>query len=205
MLIGLIIRYFYQMADEECLGKEVSPYHCTVAIGSLILVATLLVATTHPSFAFAMKLSMRVKLVWSTMIYVNCLQLKAENRRLSSIVNMMTNDVRRFDEFAVLGHCLLIIPIQTGLFLTIAWHYIGSACLASFLAFLVLAYVTSRLSKHFALLRSKSIRLTEKRLDILGETFRKLRALKIYTLENRFLNRVLQARRFACRGILLFF
>ena len=65
----------------------------------------------------------------------------------------MTNDVRRFDEFALMSNYLLIVPIQTMFILIISWYYIGPSCMATFSAFLVLAYLLSVLGKHLANLR----------------------------------------------------
>lgn len=108
---------------------------------------------------------------------------------------MMTNDIRRFDEFALMINYLLIVPIQTVMILTIAWYYIGYSCLATFMAFIVLAYAFSYLSKHFAKLRTESIVFTENRLKSLDEVFRHLRAIKIYTLENKFMQKIINLRK----------
>lgn len=86
-----------------------------------------------------------------------CLKLTANSpnsHNLSYLINLMTNDVRRFDEFSVMAHYLLIVPIQTVLILVISWYYIGASCLATFSAFILLAYALSILGKYIANLRS---------------------------------------------------
>ncbi len=108
---------------------------------------------------------------------------------------MMTNDVRRFDEFALMSHYLLIVPLQTALILALSWAYIGASCLATFAAFLLLAWSFSVVGRRLAQRRTASSLHTERRLKVLGEVLRYLRALKMYTLEGRFLEKVVALRR----------
>lgn len=71
----------------------------------------------------------------------------------SQIFNMITNDIRRFDEFSLMIHYLILVPIQTTLILAISWYYIGPVCLATFGMFIMLAFVLSHIGKHYSALK----------------------------------------------------
>ncbi|KAI2811396.1 Multidrug resistance-associated protein 4 [Blomia tropicalis] len=190
ILIGLLIRYFHEKGKPD---STISLQYALLITIILCLSSLLFIASHHPSILLPMKLSLRIKIIWSTLIYNNALKLNQKN--LSYLVNMMTNDVRRFDEFAILFPYLFLVPIQTILILIISWIYIGPSCLATFSAFIILAYFLSILGKYIANLKTKSIAFTEKRLKILNEIFRYLRGIKIYTLEMKFISKIIEARR----------
>lgn len=75
LLIGLIIRYFYQLSSEKPPSSEssnsspISTLYCLAATVGLCLSSLLLISAHHPSLQSAMRLSMRVKIVWSAIIY----------------------------------------------------------------------------------------------------------------------------------------
>lgn len=109
-------------------------------------------------------------------------------------MTLLTTDIQRFDEFALLCQFLVAVPIQTAVLLHLSWLYMGPACLSTFVSFSALSYILSYISRRSAKLRSASIAYTQKRLALLGEVFRHLRALKIYTLESKFLAKIFKAR-----------
>ena len=83
VLIGLIIRYFYQLSTlnnemEKVLrntdygtssSSTISTLYCLIITFGLCVSSLLLIASHHPSLHLAMKLSMRIKIVWSSLIY----------------------------------------------------------------------------------------------------------------------------------------
>jgi len=71
VLIGLIIRYFYQLSSssDQFDNSKISTSYCLLITVGLCVSSLLLIASHHPSLLLAMKLSMRVKIVWSSLIY----------------------------------------------------------------------------------------------------------------------------------------
>ena len=49
---------------------------------------------------------------------------------VGQIVNIMSNDVNRFDEFTIFASYLVVAPIQTAIIVYIVWTYLDVACLA---------------------------------------------------------------------------
>jgi hypothetical protein len=56
---------------------------------------------------------------------------------IGQMVNLLSNDVNRFDQSTIFLHYLWVGPIQTAIVTVILWTYYGPACLAG-LAVLVL-------------------------------------------------------------------
>lgn len=107
----------------------------------------------------------------------------------------MTNQTRRFDEFFLLKYQLIIVPIQTIFILLISYFYIGPTCLVTFIIFILFAYFNLFLSRRFSSLRNCSSQYTEQRLKLLDETFKNLFSIKIFTLEQLFLKKIIESRK----------
>lgn len=213
VLIGSIIAHFHGLANPNAASS--STLDCLVLIIVLCTSSLVMISLHHPSWILTMRLSMRVKILWTALVYdkvgfynllvlrlmhssclwSQCLRLAHSSASgLTHLVNLTTNDVRRFDEFALMSQYLLVVPLQTLLLLMLTWWYIGSACLGTFIAFVCLAYGLSYISRRLAFLRRQSTGHTEARLQLLAEVLRHLRAIKAYTLEESFLAKIFRGR-----------
>nr|XP_027201895.1 probable multidrug resistance-associated protein lethal(2)03659 [Dermatophagoides pteronyssinus] len=189
ILIGWIIRHFSSSSSSS------NPMWMIIG---LCITSLALIVCHHPAMLLALRLSMRMKIIWSSVIFDKCLHLSYQSvyhRNISGIINLLTSQTRRFDEFALLFYHLILVPIQTVIILIIAYGYLGSASLFAFTMFISFALLNSYLSRRFSLKRSAAIVFTDQRLKFLNETFIHLRTLKILALEQPFIRRIFLARR----------
>ncbi|OTF79499.1 ABC transporter sub-family C-like protein, partial [Euroglyphus maynei] len=165
---------------------------------SLCITTLALILCHHPAMLLALRISMRIKIVWSSVIIDKCLHLSYDSdyhRNISSILNLLQSQTRRFDEFSLLFYHLILVPIQTIIILIIAYGYLGRSSLIAFTMFITFALFNSYLSRRFSSQRSAAMAFTDQRLKFLNETFSHLRTLKILALEQPFIRRIFLARR----------
>jgi len=49
---------------------------------------------------------------------------------IGQMVNLLSNDVNRFDQATIFIHYLWVGPLQTAIVTVILWYYFGPSCLA---------------------------------------------------------------------------
>jgi ATP-binding cassette subfamily C (CFTR/MRP) protein 4 len=125
--------------------------------------------------------------------------LKLSNKALGEstvgqMVNLLSNDVSRFERFTQYLHYLWLAPLQFSLIVYLSWKSIGNA---TFVGSLLLLFVPfqSWIGKKFSQLRSKTAKKTDIRIRIMNEIIKGIKVIKMYAWETSFSNLVANARR----------
>ncbi|XP_078669852.1 ATP-binding cassette sub-family C member 4-like [Branchiostoma floridae x Branchiostoma belcheri] len=159
--------------------------------------AVLQALTHHPAFFLAYRMGMRTRVGCSSLIYRKVLRLGSEGLGQSStgqIVNMLSNDVQRFDQAFIFPDFLWIGPLQTVAILSLLWHEMGPSCLAGLLFVLLTIPIQSYLGKRLSTLRSEIALKTDKRVNLMHEVISGIRAVKLYTWEELFTHQIQDIR-----------
>ncbi|KAI8512524.1 Multidrug resistance-associated protein 4 [Branchiostoma belcheri] len=111
------------------------------------------------------------------------------------IVNLMSNDVNRFDLGFQFIHYLWIGPVQAIVISAILWGELGPSCLAGLGFMLFLFPVQSAMGKLFSKFRSQTADRTDERVRTMSEIISAMRVIKMYTWEEPFGTLVKKQRR----------
>ena len=125
-MLGRVIRYF---ANDPNITYE---WACIYA-GGVCLCTFMFISMHHPTMQHIMRLGMRLRVSCCALMYKKALKLSRASvgqTAVGQIVNIMSNDVNRFDEFTIFASYLVVAPIQTAIIVYIVWTYLDVACLA---------------------------------------------------------------------------
>ncbi|XP_074657445.1 ATP-binding cassette subfamily C member 4-like [Tubulanus polymorphus] len=153
------------------------------------LCALFLATVQHSYFQGVMSLGMRVRVSCCALMYRKALRLSntsLNKTTVGQIVNLMSNDVSRFDIAVIFCHYLWLGPIQAVTVLALLWYNLGPSCLAGFAVLILLVPLQSYMGKLFAMLRRKTAVQTDERVRIMSEIISGMRVIKMYCWEKLF-------------------
>ncbi|BFZ06670.1 hypothetical protein BsWGS_09709 [Bradybaena similaris] len=182
ILLGGLIRYFTPEATVSKLDAWLYAFGVSFC-------AIVLAVSHHPYFFCVQRIGMRMRIACCSLMYKKCLKLS--NKALGEtttgqIVNLMSNDVNRFDQAVVFLHFLWVGPLQAIAVLVILWHELGPSVLAGFFVLLLLIPVQGFMGKLFSKLRHKTAIHTDERVKVMNEIISGMRVIKMYCWEKPF-------------------
>ncbi|XP_051881887.1 multidrug resistance-associated protein 4 isoform X2 [Pristis pectinata] len=194
IMLGKIINYFenYNMDDTEA-SKIAFGYAAGLSL------CTLFLAVLHHLYFFHVQRSgMKLRIAMCHMIYKKALRLNniaLAKTTTGQIVNLLSNDVNKFDQATIFLHFLWVGPLQVIAVIALLWHEIGPSCLAGIAVLLILMPVQTIFGKWFSVLRSKTAVLTDSRIRTMNEVISGMRIIKMYAWEKPFTSLITQIRK----------
>ncbi|KAH9505170.1 Multidrug resistance-associated protein 4 [Bulinus truncatus] len=182
LLLGGLIRFF--TPESQVSKQEAWLYAFGVSMCAIILAIT-----HHPYFFCVQRIGMRMRVACCSLMYKKCLRLSNKalgETTVGQIVNLMSNDVNRFDQAVVFLHFLWVGPMQAIAVLIILWHELGPSVLAGFFVLLLLIPVQGFMGKLFSKLRHKTAVHTDERVKVMNEIISGMRVIKMYCWEKPF-------------------
>ncbi|CAG2106728.1 unnamed protein product [Medioppia subpectinata] len=137
---------------------------------------------------WAALVGVRVRTACCALIYRKSLRLSHSSlgkTTVGQILNIMSNDIHRFDEFALRSQALFVAPMQAAIVLYLLWPYLRWACLAG---------MTALMGRMFRNIRQKTAKLTDSRIRLMQEIIAGMRVIKMYAWEQPFALLVATAR-----------
>ncbi|XP_040034735.2 ATP-binding cassette sub-family C member 4 isoform X1 [Gasterosteus aculeatus] len=194
LLLGKIILYFenYDPDDQTSL-HEVYGYAAAMSLCTFGL--TIL---QHLYYYHVQRTGMKIRVAMCHMIYRKALGLNSESlvhTTTGQIVNLLSNDVNRFDEITLNLHYLWVGPLQAMVIILLLWYEIGPSCLAGVAVMALMLPVQTWFGKLFGVFRSKTAVLTDNRIRIMNEVVSGIRIIKMYAWEKPFSALVTEIRR----------
>uniref|UniRef100_A0A4W2DEJ1 ATP binding cassette subfamily C member 4 n=1 Tax=Bos indicus x Bos taurus TaxID=30522 RepID=A0A4W2DEJ1_BOBOX len=111
------------------------------------------------------------------------------------IVNLLSNDVNKFDQVTIFLHFLWAGPLQAIVVTALLWMEIGISCLAGMAVLIILLPLQSCIGKLFSSLRSKTAAFTDTRIRTMNEVITGIRIIKMYAWEKSFADLITNLRR----------
>ncbi|XP_033954587.1 ATP-binding cassette sub-family C member 4-like isoform X2 [Pseudochaenichthys georgianus] len=185
LLLGEVI-LFFENYDEQTSLRMVYVYAAAMSISPFAL--TIL---QHLYYYYVQRIGMRIRVAMCHMIYKKALGLSSESMGQTTtgrIVNLLSNDVNRFDEAMVI--------------IVLLWCRIGPSCLAGVAVLALMMPVQTVFGKLFGIFRSKTAVLADNRIHIMNEVVSGIRIIKMYAWEKPFSALVTDVRRKEIRQIL---
>uniref|UniRef100_A0A4W5PLT9 ATP binding cassette subfamily C member 4 (PEL blood group) n=1 Tax=Hucho hucho TaxID=62062 RepID=A0A4W5PLT9_9TELE len=131
-----------------------------------------------------------------TLIEALCLNSTALGKTTTGqIVNLLSNDVNKFDEVTIFLHYLWVGPLQAAAVMVLLWHEIGPSCLAGMAVLVILMPIQTLFGRLFSSLRGTTAALTDNRIRTMNEVVSGIRIIKMYAWEKPFAALVDEVRR----------
>ncbi|XP_021561645.1 multidrug resistance-associated protein 4, partial [Carlito syrichta] len=194
IFLGKIINYFedYDPTDSAAL-------YTAYAYATVLTFCTLILAILHHLYFYHVQCAgMRLRVAMCHMIYRKALRLSnmaMGKTTTGQIVNLLSNDVNKFDQVTVFLHFLWAGPLQAIAVTALLWMEIGISCLAGMVVLIILLPLQSCIGKLFSSLRSKTATFTDIRIRTMNEVITGIRIIKMYAWEKSFAELITNLRR----------
>ncbi|XP_015476089.1 multidrug resistance-associated protein 4 isoform X4 [Parus major] len=192
IILGKIIEFFENSQKEEDLSYA---YYCAGALS----VCTLILAIMHHLYFYhVQRAGMKLRVAMCHMIYRKALRLSnvaMAQTTTGQIVNLLSNDVNKFDQVTIFLHFLWAGPLQAVAVTVLLWTQIGPSCLAGMAVLIILLPVQTCIGRLFSSLRSKTAALTDVRIRTMNEVISGMKIIKMYAWEKSFAELVNGLRR----------
>ncbi|CAI9178849.1 unnamed protein product [Rangifer tarandus platyrhynchus] len=194
IFLGKMISYVedYDPTDSAALHEA---YGYAAGLSACVLLWAVL---HHLYFYHIQCVGMRLRVAVCHMIYHKALRLSSSamgKTTTGQIVNLLSNDVSRFDQVAMFLHYLWVGPLQAIVVTALLWMEIGMSCLAGMAVLIILLLLQSCIGKLFSSLRSKTAALTDDRIRTVSEIITGIRTIKMNVWEKSFIDLITSLRR----------
>ncbi|XP_071016014.1 ATP-binding cassette sub-family C member 4-like isoform X1 [Oncorhynchus clarkii lewisi] len=194
VFLGKLIQYFekYDPDDMDAL-YEAFGYAAGISLSTVALTVLQIHYYYH-----VQRTGMKIRVAMCHMIYKKalCLSSAAMGKTTTGqMVNLLSNDVNKFDEVTNNLHYLWIAPLQAVVVISLLWYEIGPSCLAGVAVLVFLLPLQTMFGKLFGSLRSKTAALTDNRIRTMNEVVSGIRIIKMYAWEKPFSALVNDVRR----------
>uniref|UniRef100_A0A8C6CRZ5 Multidrug resistance-associated protein 4 n=1 Tax=Moschus moschiferus TaxID=68415 RepID=A0A8C6CRZ5_MOSMO len=193
IFLGKMVSYVenYNPNDSAALHEA---YGYAAGLSACVLVWAVL---HHLCFYHIQHVGMRLRVAVCHMIYRKALRLRSSamgKTTTGQIVNLLSNDVNRFDQVTMFFHYLWVGPLQAIAVTTLLWMEIGMGCLAGMAVLIILLLLQSCIGKLFSSLRSKTAALTDNRIRTMSEVITGIRTIKMNAWEKSFIDLITRLR-----------
>ncbi|XP_063809091.1 ATP-binding cassette sub-family C member 4 [Pseudophryne corroboree] len=201
IFLGNVIRYFE--IDDSSDAALADAYINAAALS----VCTLLLALFHHIFFYHVLLAgMKLRVAMCHMIYKKALRLSNTamgKTTTGQIVNLLSNDVNKFDQVTIFLHYIWAGPLQAIAVTVLLWIEIGPSCMAGIAVLFILMPLQTCIGKLFTSLRGKIAAFTDTRIRTMNEVISGMRIIKMYAWEHSFTELVNDIRKKEISKILL--
>ncbi|XP_023271735.1 multidrug resistance-associated protein 4-like [Seriola lalandi dorsalis] len=194
VLLGKLIEYF-ESNDPINTAAVYEAYSYAAGISLSTIGLAIL---HHLYFYHVQRVGMKIRVAMCHMIYRKALYLNSTalaKTTTGQIVNLLSNDVNKFDEVTLYLHFLWIGPLQAATVILLLMYAIGPSCLAGMAVFFILMPIQTMFGRLFSTLRAETAVLTDERIRTMNEVITGIRVIKMYGWEKPFAALVDEIRR----------
>uniref|UniRef100_A0A3P8TKI0 Multidrug resistance-associated protein 4 n=1 Tax=Amphiprion percula TaxID=161767 RepID=A0A3P8TKI0_AMPPE len=196
LLLGKIILYF----ENDHPDDQRSLYMAYGYAAAMSISTFALAILQHLYFYHVQRTGMKIRVAMCHMIYRKALGLNCESMGRTTtgqIVNLLSNDVNRFDEVTANLHYLWVGPLQAVVIIVLLWEEIGPSCLAGVAVIALMMPLQTWFGKLFSQYGTFNLLtvLTDSRIRIMNEVVSGIRIIKMYAWEKPFSALVAEVRR----------
>ncbi|KAH8318690.1 hypothetical protein KR074_001766, partial [Drosophila pseudoananassae] len=198
-------------------GKDSDLTKAQLYAAGLIAGSVSSVMIGHPYMLGLLHLGMKMRVALSSLIYRKALRLSRTalgDTTVGQVVNLLSNDVGRFDTVLINVHYLWLAPLELILVTYLMYLEIGVSSLFGIAVMLLFLPFQSYLGKRTSVLRLRTALRTDERVRMMNEIISGIQVIKMYAWEKPF-GKLVELTRFnemVCikqvnyiRGILLSF
>ncbi|XP_026467356.1 probable multidrug resistance-associated protein lethal(2)03659 [Ctenocephalides felis] len=206
LLLGLLVQYFteengrnnntvkytymqrvfhYHAQNQSAITRSEAYFFAS----GVVFCSALAVLVTHPLLMGCMHIGMKIRVATCSAIYRKVLRLSRSALSQTSagqVVNLMSNDVNRFDTAPLFLHHVWVGPTLSFIITVFLYSDVGPSALYGILLILLLMPLQIFLAYTTSILRHRTARLTDERVRIMSEVLRSIDVIKMYTWEPPF-------------------
>ncbi|KAB0798602.1 hypothetical protein PPYR_09595 [Photinus pyralis] len=196
--IGILVSYFNKNSDID--DNQAYLY-------SALLILSLAVDALfcHSTMMGMMHLCMKLRVACCSLIYRKALRLSQSSlgqTTIGQIVNLLSNDVSKFDQHFIVCHYVVVTPVHAILGTYLLAKIIGGPAAFAGIGFLILFIpLQLYLGKRTSVLRLRTALRTDERVRLMNEIVCGIKVIKMYTWERPFAKLVSYARRIEINSI----
>lgn len=192
LLLGQMLLYFNTM--------EVDKYYAYWCAVGVILCSAINVFVVHPYMMGILHMGMKIRVACCSLIYRKTLKMTRTalgETTIGQAVNLLSNDVNRFDVSIIFLHYLWLGPLETIIITYVMYHLIevGVSSIIGVASLLMFIPLQAWLGKKASVLRLRTAMRTDERVRLTNEIISGIQAIKMYTWENPFSALIEKARR----------
>ncbi|OXU22329.1 hypothetical protein TSAR_007649, partial [Trichomalopsis sarcophagae] len=186
IFLGWVIDYFKVGQDVSTAARDKALLYVTwmilAKLGNVVMI--------HHGYRVSWLMGMRARVACCTLIYRKTLRLNKsvlDQTAAGQVVNLMSNDVSRFDQFFMFFNNVWITPIQIILIVYVMWDSIGVLLMVGIAILVVIAVPLQSIVIYTSkILRSKIAVLTDTRVQLMSELVAGIQVVKMYAWEKPF-------------------
>lgn len=190
MFLGLLLSYF---TPDSKVTKEEAFFHAT----AVIVLNSIASITTNQFIFRAFNNGMKVRVATCSLIYRKSLRLSSTalgNTSVGKVVNLISNDVSRFDVCSFFIHSMWLAPLLTAIVAILLYREVGYAGLFGIIVILVVTPLQSYTGKLSSKFRLQTALRTDERVRLMDEVVSGIQVIKLYAWEKPFKKLVHLAR-----------
>ncbi|KAL4089621.1 hypothetical protein QTP88_024632 [Uroleucon formosanum] len=199
LLIGGLLAYFNPGGS-----KIIETEYAYMYASGLLLNMLANIVLYHYSQIEMVHIGMKIRVACCSTIYKKALTLSNTSlceTTVGQVVNLISNDVNRFDMTLRFIQFLWIGPLQTILVTYFLWQEIGLSSIVGVTVFLAFVPLQGWLGKITSDYRSKTAPRTDERVRLMNEIISGIQVIKMYTWEKPFALLVQYARKMEIKQI----
>ncbi|KAF5283708.1 hypothetical protein FQR65_LT13743 [Abscondita terminalis] len=158
----------------------------------------------HPYLMAAEHLGMKMRIACCSLIYRKTLKLTYSSIRQKTpgqTINLLSNDVNRFDFGITYAHDLWVGPLQTFVITYFMYEEMGISAIFGIFILLLFIPLQLLLGKKSATFRMQTALRTDERIHLMNEIISGIQVIKMYTWEKSFAKLVALARRYEIKSL----
>ncbi|KAF5294186.1 hypothetical protein FQR65_LT10897 [Abscondita terminalis] len=166
--------------------------------GALIGYLFITQCINHPSMMAIMHICMKLRIACTSLIYRKSLRMSRHSlaqTTVGQIVNLLSNDVSKFDQNFVLCHYILIGPMQTALGTYLLYRRLGNAAFYGIIFLMAFVPLQIFIGRQLSVYRLKTALRTDERVRLMNEILNGIQVIKMYTWEKPFAKLIAFSRR----------
>lgn len=165
--------------------------------GLIIFCSAANVLVVHPYMMAILHLGMKMRVACCTLIYRKSLKLSRTalgETTIGQAVNLLSNDVNRFDVSTIFLHYLWIGPLETIIIMYIMYGYVQESAVIGVATLLMFIPLQGFLGSKSSSFRLKTAIRTDERVRLTNEILSGIQAIKMYAWEKPFVELIALAR-----------
>ncbi|KAH8278915.1 hypothetical protein KR018_011001 [Drosophila ironensis] len=170
-------------------GKDPDLAKAQLYAAGLIAGSVISVLWGHPYMLGLLHLGMKMRVALSSLIYRKSLRLSRTalgDTTVGQVVNLLSNDVGRFDTVLINVHYLWIAPLELILVTYLMYLEIGVSSVIGVAVMLLFLPFQSYLGKRTSVLRLRTALRTDERVRMMNEIISGIQVIKMYAWEKPF-------------------
>ncbi|XP_073971778.1 probable multidrug resistance-associated protein lethal(2)03659 [Rhodnius prolixus] len=191
ILLGGLISFFTP-------GSKMTLNEAYIWAVGVVLCSGFNVLFMHPYMMSVMHIGMKARVAACSLVYRKALRLSKISlgqTTVGQIVNLLSNDVNRFDIAFIFLQYLWLGPLQTCIVTYLMWQQVGPAAVIGLVTLFIFIPLQGWLGKKSSSLRMKTAIRTDERVRLMNEIINGIQVIKMYTWEKPFSQLVALARR----------